>query len=157
MKPMELLEALASSQGRDDPYPIYSLIREYGPLVALPGGDYLCTGYDEIGAVLRSPEFGVRSVAMRTQAQVDSLAYIGAVDYFAYSILHSNPPDHRRMRSLMNSAFTPRRAAGLEPAVARLCDRLLDELVQRSGPGRPVDFMEYFAFRLPVKPPPGSP
>jgi cytochrome P450 len=55
------------------------------------------------------------------------------------------------MRAPIASVFTPRRVAALEPAVVGVVDRLLDRLpALDAGEGRGVDFMEEFAYRLPV-------
>jgi cytochrome P450 len=51
------------------------------------------------------------------------------------------------MRSLIGKVFTRRRVAALAPQVERAVDDLLDGLAAERGP---VDFMDRFAFRLPV-------
>ncbi len=57
--PAQILGALMEPAGRDDPYPLYAALRAFGPLAPLEeDGIYLCSGYEEINAVLRSPEFG---------------------------------------------------------------------------------------------------
>jgi cytochrome P450 len=150
--PAQILGALMEPAGRDDPYPLYAALRAFGPLVPLEeGGLYLCPGYEEINAVLRSPEFGGDTAGKWSAEYREQLAEIGLVDYFSYSILESNDPDHRRVRSLVSSAFTPRRIASFEPDIARLTDRLLDALAETAErEGGTVDFMEHFAFSLPV-------
>ncbi|MFC6156628.1 cytochrome P450 [Kribbella jiaozuonensis] len=60
------------------------------------------------------------------------------------SILRANPPEHGRMRSLISQVFTPRRVAALQPAIEKAVDDLLDGLPAE------VDFMDRFAFQLPV-------
>jgi len=42
--------------------------------------------------------------------------------------LAKDPPDHRKLRSLVNLAFTPRAVARLSDRVAELCERLLDRV-----------------------------
>jgi cytochrome P450 len=150
--PAEILGALMGPAGRVDPYPLYAALRAFGPLVPLEGqGLYLCTGYEEINAVLRAPEFGTEFAGKSSDEYRGQLAQVGLTDYFSYSILESNDPDHRRVRSLISSAFTPRRTAALEPAIVRLTDRLLDELAETARvEGGVVDFMEHFALSLPV-------
>jgi cytochrome P450 len=66
------------------------------------------------------------------------------------SILHVNAPDHARMRSLISSVFTPRRVAALEPDIEEAVDALLDQVAEAGADGTPVDFMDDFAYRLPV-------
>ncbi|NUP52000.1 MAG: cytochrome P450 [Catenulispora sp.] len=73
-----------------------------------------------------------------------------ALHSLSRSILRADPPDHGRMRSLISQVFTPRRIATLRPAVERAVDELLDRSAALGAGGRPVDFMDAFAFPLPV-------
>jgi cytochrome P450 len=50
----------------------------------------------------------------------------------------------------MSAVFTPRRTAALGPAIERMVESLLDAMAQQGADGQPVDFMEEFAFRMPV-------
>jgi len=147
----EIIGALMTPEGREDPYPLYAAARALGPVFGVPNfATYVCTGYEEINAVLRSPEFGKFEHGQIVELWQGGLREGGSVDTISRSILNANPPDHRRVRSLISSAFTPRRIAGLAPAIERVADQLLDELERLGGRGEPVDFMEYVAFRLPV-------
>src|SRR4029077_11421618 len=65
-------------------------------------------------------------------------------------ILNLDPPEHTRIRSLMSRAFTARRVAALEPAIASITEDLLDAMAQRGSGGAPVEFMQDFAYLLPV-------
>ena len=58
--------------------------------------------------------------------------------------------DHRRLRSVMNSAFTPRRTAALVPRIEAITTGLLDRMAQLPT-DRPVDLREYFAYPLPIR------
>jgi len=50
----------------------------------------------------------------------------------------------------MARAFTPRRINGLEPAIAKMSDDLLDTIADRGADGSVVEFMHDFAYLLPV-------
>jgi cytochrome P450 len=56
--------------------------------------------------------------------------------------------DHRRLRSLVSKAFTPRRTEALRPQVEQITAGLLDDLATRSGT---VDLREAFAYPLPIE------
>jgi cytochrome P450 len=151
MEAEEIVGALMTPAGREDPYPLYAEARALGPLRRfkdLPM--YLCTGYSEINQVLRDPAFGKDDFDAWAAEVRDQLVPDGSVETIARSILATNPPDHRRVRSLVGSAFTQRRIAGLEPAIERMTASLLDDLARRGAGRTPVDFMEHVAFRLPV-------
>ena len=62
------------------------------------------------------------------------------------SMLHHDPPDHTRLRSLVSKAFTPRAVRELHPRVERIVDDLLNDL---EGKDR-FDLIESFAFPMPV-------
>ena len=151
MQAEEIVGALMTPEGRVDPYPLYAAARGLGPLrklTDLPA--YLCTGYAEINAVLRDGAFGKQVFESWPAEMMAALPEDGSVRAIGQSILDMNPPDHRRVRSLISSAFTQRRISGLESAIARVTEALLDELAERGAGGASVDFMESFAFSLPV-------
>ncbi|MFJ3234930.1 cytochrome P450 [Streptomyces sp. NPDC086787] len=59
--------------------------------------------------------------------------------------------DHRRLRSLVSRAFTPRRVEELRPRVEELTASLLDGLERAADAGDGVvDLREYFALPLPM-------
>jgi cytochrome P450 len=151
MEAEQIVGALMTPEGRGDPYPLYAAARELGAVRRLKDFPmHLCTGYAEINAVLRDNAFGKIEFDRLPEEWRAQVAKDGAMESFSRSILEMNPPNHRRVRSLMSSAFTQRRVAGLEPAIVRMTQGLLDELAALGQGGRPVDFMENFAFRLPV-------
>lgn len=146
MEAKEIFSALLTPEGRADPYPLYSALHELGPAAAAEG-IVLVGGYEEIGAILRDPAFRVADAARLDEIMP---AWRDHPSLSAESLLTLNPPDHARIRSLVSKAFTPRRVAALEPAVAGMTDRLLDEMAETGADGSPVQFMHDFAFLLPV-------
>jgi cytochrome P450 len=151
MEAEEIVGALMTPEGRGDPYPLYAAARELGPVRRLADFPmHLCTGYAEINAVLRDNAFGKMEFDKLPEEWRAQITRDGAMESFSRSMLETNPPDHRRVRSLISSAFTQRRVAGLEPAIVGMTEGLLDELAALGEGGGPVDFMENFAFRLPV-------
>ncbi|WP_234344146.1 cytochrome P450 [Streptomyces sp. NRRL F-5123] len=139
------LEMLAPG-GREDPYPLYARALEMGPVLDVGGGLYLVTGYDAVNRALRNPAFGVTGA----QASPEDRDAHDAIGLLARSVLENDPPEHTRMRALMNSVFTPRRIAAYEPMVAEVVGELLDSLAESGADGAPVDFMTAFASPLPL-------
>jgi cytochrome P450 len=136
--------------GRHDPYPLYAAAHELGPVSPMEGGLLLVPGYDAANQVLRNTSFVVADMEKRKEWDPSYYEH-SALESMSRSILESNAPDHGRMRSLIQSVFTPRRVAALEPAISASVDRLLDELADEGSGGSAVDFMNGFAFLLPVK------
>ncbi|WP_329521983.1 cytochrome P450 family protein [Spirillospora sp. NBC_01491] len=57
--------------------------------------------------------------------------------------------DHRRLRSLVSQAFTPRRVAEMRPQIEEITTELLDALAE--APGGRADLREGFAYPLPIE------
>jgi cytochrome P450 len=138
-----ILEALVAEQGRIDPYPLYARARELGPVAAVAENLFLVSGYTAVNRVLRNPRF---SIVGPSNGSVTDNALAG----LNQSILRTNAPEHGRMRSLIGSVFTSRRIMALRPMIEASVDKLLDGLAAAGANGDPVDFMEEFAFQLPV-------
>lgn len=66
---------------------------------------------------------------------------------FSGFMLFRDPPDHTRLRSTANLAFTPRRVEAMRPTIAALADSLLDDLVSTE---EPRDLIRAFAYPLPI-------
>jgi cytochrome P450 len=146
---MEILTALSTPAGRADPYPLYAALHEMGEVIEIGAGGVIVVGYDAINGVLRDPGFRVSddsSFDKDFPGWQANPVFVQGADW----ILNLNAPRHSRIRSLMSRAFTARRIAGLEPAIARIADGLLDAMADRGGDGSTVDFMHDFAYLLPI-------
>jgi hypothetical protein len=138
-----IVGALTSPGGRADPFPLYAVAHELGPVLEISEGWFLVCSYEGVNQVLRDPGFGLPDPAAPRPGD-------GELSSLSRSILRANPPDHPRMRSLIAQVFTPRRIAALRPAIEAAVDALLDRLDEAGAGGRVVDFMDHFAFQLPV-------
>jgi cytochrome P450 len=58
--------------------------------------------------------------------------------------------DHRRLRSLVSTAFTARRTAALQPRIEEITRDLLDRLAATPD-GEPVDLREEYSYPLPIQ------
>ena len=148
MDPTEIVNSLATPEGRADPYPLYAALHETGEAVQIGSGDVIVIGYDAINAVLRDPEFRVsdQSVFDRMPGWQANAVLVQGADW----ILNLNAPRHSRIRSLIARAFTARRIAGMRPAIEAMADKLLDTIADAGADGSSVEFMHDFAYLLPV-------
>ena len=127
-----------------DPYPAYRRLQAEAP-VHRDGGSWLVTRYADVRAALHDP----RLRAGRIHPDEAWLAETGLGPLFrahARMMLFSDPPDHTRLRSLVNKAFTPRVVEGLRPQIQQIVDDLLDSV---QGNGR-MDVIADLAYPLPV-------
>jgi len=133
-----------SSAFLDDPYPTYKALREQSPVRRLPNGSYFLTRYDDLAQVYRDTATwsSDKKVDFRPNF-ADSLLY----EHHTTSLVFNDPPVHTRVRKLLAPAFTPRALKALEPRVAALVDRLLDNAAQR---GR-FDIIDDFAAAIPLQ------
>jgi len=146
---------LASPETRADPYPVYARMQQEDPVYFCgPLKCWLVTRYDDALACFRDPRLSADRAggyaARLPPPVVEHLApLLGNLSRWALLI---DPPDHTRIRKLLNRAFTPRVVEGQRAAIAELCEDLLDaaEAHARAGDGT-IDLVEHFAYPLPVR------
>ena len=63
------------------------------------------------------------------------------------TLVAKDPPDHRKLRNLVNLAFTPRAVARLSDRITQITQELLDQV----RPQGKMDIVSDFAFPLPAK------
>jgi pimeloyl-[acyl-carrier protein] synthase len=126
-----------------NPYPLYHRLRTEDPVHLTPLGIWVLTRYDDVAFVLRDGRFGRGGFEARYRE-------IFGVDPsqagFALSMLHKDPPDHTRLRGLVNKAFTPRVVDRLRPNIQQIVDALIDRV---RDTGR-TELIEDLAYPLPV-------
>jgi cytochrome P450 len=146
---METFTALTTPAGRMDPYPYYAQLHECGEAIRPAPGMVIVVGYDAINGVLRDPGFRTGDEASWDQSFPDwrmNPVLVQGADW----LLNIHGAKHARIRSLIARAFTPRRLAGLRPAIEAMTDNLLDAMGERGADGSTVEFMHDFAYLLPV-------
>ncbi|ODU07565.1 MAG: cytochrome [Pseudonocardia sp. SCN 72-86] len=114
---------LFAPEHHDDPYPVYAALRAAGPLVPYRLDDVpvqLVTRYEECAEVLTSADWG-HGYAEGISPFRDTVARIPG------SFVRMDPPEHGRLRGLLNKAFMPRQVAQLGPTAAAVVERLLDD------------------------------
>jgi cytochrome P450 len=110
---------------RADPYPLLKRLRDHDPINETPIGLFRLTRYDDVIRMLKEVPSGVR---MADGSVFGAVPVSGGPGQF---ILQQDPPDHTRLRRLMNQAFTPRAIERLRPRVRALVDELLDRVAAR--------------------------
>ncbi len=135
---------------RDNPYPAYRALREEDPVYwsDLMQG-WLLTRYADVLAVLRDvSRFSSerdRSTNMFVRQIEESQRELGPVGR-ARTMLGADPPEHTRLRNLVNKAFTPRVVEKMRPAIQEIADELLDAAID----GGRLDVIRDLAAPLPV-------
>ena len=88
-----------------DPYPFYRRLRETDPVHLSALGLWILTRYEDCVTSLRDPRFGRDGFEAILSAQYGEESETGRLPR---SMLFRDPPDHTRLRALVNRAFTPR-------------------------------------------------
>lgn len=122
-----------------DPYPTYRRMREEDPVhFNTWSGIWFLTRHADCLQFLKDPRFS----AERRRAE----GYTPPQRDIHPSILTLDPPDHTRLRNLVNRAFTPRMVEGLAPRIERLVGELLDAAEPAGG----MELISSLAYPLPV-------
>jgi cytochrome P450 len=135
-----------------DPYSVHARLRAQRPVtrVIMPGGTpvWMITGYTEARAALADPRLSKRWPGWHPEP--DSI--IATMDLH---MLNTDPPDHGRLRRLVNKAFTARQVERLRPRITAITAGLLDDMADQGDQGdqgvqSEVDLLASFAFPLPI-------
>jgi len=126
-----------------NPYPFYHRLRTQDPVHHTSMGFWVLTRYDDVVMVLRDPRFGRRGFHPMIAS-----AYASPTnpDPLPPSMLFQDPPDHTRLRALVNKAFTPRVIEAMRPHIQDIVDGLLDRVQQKGA----MDVIADLAYPLPV-------
>jgi cytochrome P450 len=154
----ELVWFFASAAKRADPYPAYARLRQRDPVHHSPIGVWLVSAHEHVSQLLRDPRLSsnenhidlstlhlgpLRRVLGRADVVEDGAFFERAQGL----MLFLDPPDHTRLRGLVNRSFTPRRVRDLEGRIEAIASDLLDAIVDR---GR-CDLMAEFAYPFPAR------
>jgi cytochrome P450 len=130
-----------------DPPGFFAQLRESRPVapVGMPGYGraWIITRYADVRAVLTDPRLAkdVHRWPGGGRSRPSE-----ATGVYAH-MLHADPPDHTRLRRLVQKVFTPRRAA-LRPRAEMIAAGLLDEMA--AARGDVTDLLDAYARPLPI-------
>ena len=135
----------------EDPYPQFAELSAHNPVQQTPLGLWALFGYDDAVRLLRDPSLSVedRSVVGRNpRAEVRDQILGDRPQRGTHQILNLDPPDHTRLRQLVQQVFTPRMVEQLTPRVQAMVDDALDAVAAR---GDGMDVIADLAFPLPFR------
>jgi cytochrome P450 len=124
---------------RRDPYPLYERARREHPVFKHPAFPVASVfRFADCQAILKDAETWSNVFPPPPNLPID--------EDFTPSMIGTDPPEHTRLRSLVNQAFTPRIIRRLEPRLVEVAHELLAEAAR----SRAVDLVEVLAYPLPV-------
>jgi cytochrome P450 PksS len=137
MEPPDFTSALFKA----DPFPVYARLRAEAPVYRTRVGRWrvcVVTRYDDVVDMLKEP--------LLSNDWMSTTLLTRVARPFARSMLTVDPPDHTRLRTLVQKAFTRGLVERMHAQVQKVCDRLLDE----AAPAGRMDLIEAYALPLPL-------
>jgi cytochrome P450 len=131
---------------RSNPYPVYNRFREEDPVHQSPLGIIVLSRWADCAGILRHPRVSSDNRKAEGWAEEARAQGIDPDAEVSRPFLFMDPPDHTRLRGLVNKAFTPRTVERLRPRAEALVKELIDA---RIGSGE-IDIIEDLAYPLPV-------
>src|SRR5215207_6381210 len=160
-----------------DAYDTYADLRAKGPVsrVRFAGGEeeesgdgeesrefffrretYFVTHYDEVIATLLDSRYSVDPRSGMSEEQLEQPPMPEELRPLSRSILLLDPPDHTRLRKLVQPSFTGRGMQALRGNIQQIADDFLDKAERDAAergeatPDRWMDLIEAFAYPFPV-------
>jgi cytochrome P450 len=136
---IDVVDFLTRHHEVEDPHGFYDELRGHGRMVWVDGLDrWLVTGHRQALFLLRHPD------ASNDRRNGDGYELPPGLDRPPGGMAAMDPPDHTRLRSLVQQAFTPRLVQRLQPRIEELTDKLL---VEAAATGE-MDLMRDLAYPL---------
>lgn len=136
-----------------NPFPLLTQLRSKGAVVAIPMSGrgstslWMITRLEEAVQVLKNKVFTVDPTTISYTDDQQLPPRVGGLGgLLNHSMIAVDEPDHRRLRSLVSKAFTPKYIQSLRPSIQKIADDLLDR-VQDQGH---MDLVNEYAFPLPI-------
>ena len=145
-------ESLVSEDFIRDPYPTLDLLRATDPIHWSESiGGWVLTRYDdalvsfmEVASYSNEGRLGRASAYLPPETRAKLRPFED--HYRTKSLIHSDPPDHTRLRKLVQTSFSSRAIEALRPHIQEIVDDLLD----RVAPAGHMEVIADLAFPLPV-------
>jgi len=150
--PLSFDEILVSPDFIKNPYAVLRQMREECPVYWSEAiGGWILTRYDDIITSFKNTSYfsneGRLGKAVEYLPPEKRANYKAFEDHYATKgLLHSDPPDHTRLRSLIIKEFTPSVVEQMRPRIQAVVNSLIDAAEKK---GR-MDLVPEFAAALPV-------
>ena len=141
---------LKSPQVARDPYAAFAWLRDHDPVHWSESlGAWVVTRYADALEIWNRPDLfssdRFRKVRAEFTSQRPDVRAVAAV--LSEWLVFRDPPDHTRLRALLQKTFTPRQLANSRPRIQAAIDALIESALAR---GDELDFVSQFAFPLPA-------
>lgn len=145
-------DMLVSREFMEDPYPLLRQLRTEDPVHWSDSiGGWILTRYDDMVVTFKdtahfSNEGRLAKAVAYLPPETRSRFQIFEDHYRQRSLIHSDPPDHTRLRSLVTKAFNARVVEAMRPRMQEIVNEAFDAALQAGG----MDVIKDLAIPLPV-------
>ncbi len=135
-----------------NPYPAFARLREERPVHwHAPSRSWLVASWQDVETVLRAPRvyssYGFQNAYFeRLRPELRAAATTLELRGRAPTLITSDPPEHTRLRRLLQPGFSPKRIDSLRPRV----EAIVDELLAGIGDEQTADLVAALAYPLPA-------
>ncbi|NPC93588.1 cytochrome P450 [Bacillus sp. WMMC1349] len=140
---------LSSTEFKNEAYNFYKELRSAYPVYPISLGDlgdgWLITRYDDAIYLLKDARLKKNVENVLTENEKRPV-FLENEEPLTKHMLNSDPPDHSRLRSLVQKAFTPRVILQLEDRIQQIANTLLDKVEYKHS----INIVDDFAFPLPI-------
>ncbi|MBI3409055.1 MAG: cytochrome P450 [Planctomycetes bacterium] len=147
---------LLSQSFKQNPFPTWARMRDLGPVirVRLPifGKAWVATTYEAVNELLRDHDRFMQNPTLAGNRWMQTLLrwLPRNLQPVRTHMLLRDPPDHRRLRSLVDQAFQRQSVEALRPRLEVLADQALDRLAEQADRAPGVDLLAHFARPFPL-------
>lgn len=145
-----VLDDLMAAETIADPHRYYHELRSFEPVHwNQRWGGWVITSYAGVLAVLRDGDNFSADRMAYLETELDASerhAYEPIFSVLSRWMVFIDPPDHTRIRRLLNARFTPRAVEQYRPRVRAIVNDLLDKL----EPKRRMELVHEFAYLVPL-------
>ncbi|MEX2114050.1 MAG: cytochrome P450 [Pirellulales bacterium] len=140
-----------SPEFKADPFPFYAYLRANSPIHPVTLHDkqtaWLVTRYDDVAAVLRDERFAKDRLRVFSREERAKQPWMPAMfKPLTRNMLDVDPPDHTRLRALVQQAFSPRAVEQMRPRI----ETLAHELIDRFRRPQRMDLLREYALPIPT-------
>lgn len=144
-------EALTTAHFFENPYPLYHQMREQAPVYWSDAWQaWVITRYDDVMAVLKDSDnysSAGRVIALLNKLPPEARQQVAALErHYEIGIAHTDPPDHTRVRNLLNKVFTPRMVNHWQTRIQEVVNQKLDAAIEKGQ----LDIIDDIAYPLPA-------
>lgn len=137
---------LTSAAFKHEAYDIYKELRASHPVYQVYPHAWLITRYEDAVSLLKDARLLKNGENVLSEEEYEDSFPLESRRLFRKHMLNSDPPDHSRLRSLVQKAFTPQMILQLKDNIQSIADILLDKVEHQHT----INLVNDYAFPLPI-------